>query len=121
MMSISADTLRRLAALHLPAEALSEVLSIIADVQSAGDARKAKDRERKSLYGPDWSTITRYVFERDGLRCAYCGAEDGRFVVDHIHPISKGGANTPDNLCVACGPCNSSKRDRSLDQWSGRK
>jgi hypothetical protein len=46
-MSISADTLRRLAALHLPADALSEVLSIIADMQSADDTRKAKDRERK--------------------------------------------------------------------------
>ena len=46
-MSVSADTLRRLAALKLPSEAMSEVLSIIADVQAADDARKEKDRIRK--------------------------------------------------------------------------
>lgn len=46
-MSINAEVLRRIAALKLPTEALSEVLSIIADMQAEGDARKAKDRDRK--------------------------------------------------------------------------
>ena len=30
-------------------------------------------------------------------------------VVDHVHPQHAGGANTPDNLVTACGPCNYSK------------
>jgi hypothetical protein len=46
-MSINASVLRRLAALNLPDGALSEVLCIIADMQSSDDARKEKDRERK--------------------------------------------------------------------------
>ncbi len=46
-MSVNADTLRRLAALRLPADAMCEVLSIIADMQAADEARKSKDRKRK--------------------------------------------------------------------------
>lgn len=46
-MSVNADTLRRLAALRLAPEAMAEVLSIIADMQSVDDARKEKDRLRK--------------------------------------------------------------------------
>lgn len=46
-MTCTAETLRRLAALKLTPEAMSEVLSIIADMQEADDQRKAKDRERK--------------------------------------------------------------------------
>ncbi len=46
-MSISAETLRRLAALRLDPEAMGEVLSIIADMQAAEDERKEKDRNRK--------------------------------------------------------------------------
>jgi hypothetical protein len=46
-MSVNSETLRRLAALKLPDGALSEVLSIIADMQSDDEERKKKDRERK--------------------------------------------------------------------------
>jgi hypothetical protein len=46
-MSISADTLRRLSALRLAPEAMAEVLSILADMQSADEVRKSKDRARK--------------------------------------------------------------------------
>ena len=44
---MNADILRRLAALKLPSEAMSEVLSIIADVKASDEERKAKDRDRK--------------------------------------------------------------------------
>ncbi len=46
-MSVNAETLRRLAALKLPPDAMSEVLSIIADCTAANDARKERDRIRK--------------------------------------------------------------------------
>jgi hypothetical protein len=48
-MSISSEILRRLSALEMSREALGEVLSIIADIQAADEARKGKDRERKRL------------------------------------------------------------------------
>jgi hypothetical protein len=48
-VSISADTLRRLSALKLAPDAMAEVLSILADMQSVDEARKAKDRARKRV------------------------------------------------------------------------
>jgi Restriction endonuclease len=32
--------------------------------------------------------------------------------LDHVIPLSKGGASHPDNLRVLCKSCNSAKRDR---------
>lgn len=46
-MSVSASTLRRLAALNLAPQAMAEVLSIIADLTAVEEERKAKDRARK--------------------------------------------------------------------------
>lgn len=54
MRATTADVLRRLSALDLPAEAIREVMSIIADVQGADEEnarliedRRRRDRERK--------------------------------------------------------------------------
>lgn len=59
------------------------------------------------------------VWQRDGECCAYCGSTDGPFHLDHIHPWSRGGAHSVDNLTVACVACNLSKRDRLLCEWEG--
>ena len=53
------------------------------------------------------------------LACAYCGATDN-ITVDHVIPLSKGGKHEANNLAPACLPCNSSKNDRLLSEWSGR-
>lgn len=44
--------------------------------------------------------------------CAYC-FKPAADTVDHVVPISRGGANTPDNLVLACFSCNAGKRDRT--------
>lgn len=52
--------------------------------------------------------VARQVLERDNYRCHYCG----RYAraVDHVVPVSKGGADLdPANLVAACKRCNSSK------------
>lgn len=59
------------------------------------------------------------VMERDGGTCQACGSSDNP-TLDHIKPFSKGGSHTAANLRVLCGPCNSSRRDRSDDEWRGR-
>lgn len=67
----------------------------------------------------------RLLAERDGWVCNGCGGEirphsdesrrDLRYAtIDHIDP--KGG-DTPSNLWLMCPPCNSSKGDRSLEEW----
>jgi 5-methylcytosine-specific restriction endonuclease McrA len=38
-------------------------------------------------------------------------------VLDHITPLSKGGMNTPDNLCITSKRDNARKGSKSLHQW----
>jgi hypothetical protein len=61
------------------------------------------------------------VYLRDNLACAYCGigAEQGaQLSLDHVKPYSRGGNNRPNNLITCCSRCNSSRADRSLEQFS---
>jgi 5-methylcytosine-specific restriction endonuclease McrA len=59
----------------------------------------------------------KFVFGRDGNKCRYCGTTDGEFHIDHIIPRARGGSDEPSNLCIACGPCNSSKNATPLEEW----
>jgi 5-methylcytosine-specific restriction endonuclease McrA len=43
--------------------------------------------------------------------CIYCGSRDD-LTLEHIIPLSRGGANHRANLAMACWPCNKTKRDR---------
>lgn len=57
------------------------------------------------------------IFERDGHRCVYCGAEPGdgvKLTIDHRIPAIDGGTDEPDNLATACWDCNQGKKDRPL-------
>lgn len=58
---------------------------------------------------------------RDGRRCVYCGDIDGPFHFDHLYPRSKGGSDLPDNIVVACAPCNFSKGDKTLKEWMANR
>lgn len=57
--------------------------------------------------------LRRRVRERAKNRCEYCLSHQdyimGWLQVDHILPVAKGGANTADNLCLACELCNQYK------------
>lgn len=51
------------------------------------------------------------VFTRDYWTCQYCGrsAPDVTLEIDHIHPASKGGDDSDENLITACFDCNRGK------------
>jgi 5-methylcytosine-specific restriction endonuclease McrA len=51
------------------------------------------------------------VFERDDFRCLKCGSRRN-LNADHIHPESKGGPTTLENLQTLCRGCNSRKGAR---------
>jgi len=63
--------------------------------------------------------IQRWVFERDGMVCAYCHTTEGPFHLDHIKPWAVGGEHTAENLTVACSSCNWSKGSKTLAEWRG--
>jgi len=43
--------------------------------------------------------------------CAYCGTTEN-LTLDHVLPLSRGGAHRIENLVAACKPCNSRKGAR---------
>ncbi len=56
------------------------------------------------------------VFKRDRFTCQYCGkaAPDVVLHVDHMHPVSDGGADDILNLITSCIDCNLGKGARLL-------
>lgn len=62
----------------------------------------------------------RGVLRRDGQRCGYCGAAAN--TIDHVHPRSRGGADSWENLVACCLRCNNLKGNRTPAEmnWSLR-
>lgn len=53
------------------------------------------------------------LLESQQGQCAYCAvALEDDFHVDHVVPLSRGGGNGADNICLACPPCNFSKGNK---------
>lgn len=71
---------------------------------------------------------TRQVFERDSGICYLCGEllfldvphpERSFASIDHVVPISRGGADTLDNVRIACLSCNLRKNDKTVEEYLG--
>lgn len=84
---------------------------------------KAKYRARiANASGSHTTADILQLFEDQNQLCAYCGIRlfwniKGDIHLDHIEPISRGGSNNPDNLCLACADCNHSKSNKTLAEW----
>jgi 5-methylcytosine-specific restriction endonuclease McrA len=81
----------------------------------------------------EWNTFRLRVLRASTMTCEYCGKSGlteelvpGKgfnmlSTIDHVTPVSKGGAvYDPENLKVACFPCNKSKADLTLNEWMTR-
>lgn len=84
-------------------------------------ASQAKRRARKRGHEgkPFSSSDIAELFELQGGRCNYCALVllPG-YHADHIKPLSRGGGNGRDNICLACPSCNRSKHDKLLfTEW----
>jgi 5-methylcytosine-specific restriction endonuclease McrA len=75
-------------------------------------SRLKKQRRRAAgvLTAAEWHQI----LARYGHRCLACGS-GGPLTIDHIVPVSKGGANTAANVQPLCGSCNSAKSTKTID------
>lgn len=53
------------------------------------------------------------VFYRDNFICQYCNTKfkASELTLDHVHPRSKGGPTSWDNIVSACEACNNKKSD----------
>ena len=71
--------------------------------------------------------IRHRIRQRAHYLCEYCHASEQwqyvRFTVDHVIPLAQGGADTSDNLALACFHCNRRKSDRltAVDPLSGEE
>lgn len=68
--------------------------------------RKRSNGNYKRFTIKDWDAIKK----RFNHRCCYCG-RDEKLTQDHIIPLAKGGAHSPENIAPACRDCNSRKQD----------
>ena len=69
-----------------------------------------------SLTAHDLARVEFYASR--GRRCHYCGdvPETGA-IIEHMTPESRGGSSRPENLTVACAPCNTLKSDRTYEEF----
>lgn len=85
-------------------------------------ARKSVHKRRLAKFHSSTpATLTRAEWEEliflYGGCCAYCEQPTKSLTQDHIVPLSKGGTHTADNIVPACLSCNSSKGNRSLEEF----
>lgn len=83
-------------------------------VKEKSHRRKAQERGLVAVALRPAAIIQR--FSEFDYCCAYCGSDD-RIEIEHVRPISKGGAHDISNIVPACHKCNASKRVNPMEDW----
>jgi len=62
------------------------------------------------------------ILMRDRYTCQYCGkiVPSAELTLDHVHPRSRGGETTWENLVACCHPCNNRKGSRTPEEANMR-
>lgn len=74
-----------------------------------------KASPENSFTRSDWSDLLMAF----GNACFYCGVS-GRLTIDHVQPLSKGGAHARHNIVPACKSCNSKKSAMDVQEFMSR-
>lgn len=85
-------------------------------------AKAHRRRARKLEAGGSFSRhdVMMQINQQRGC-CWWCGKPVGNdYHVDHIIPLSRGGSNGPENIVIACAPCNLSKGAKLPHEFAGR-
>lgn len=82
------------------------------------ETRRARKRQApgSGVSQKQWRAIK----DNYGRRCAYCAAMVP-LTMDHLDPLSKGGAHDPTNIVPACRNCNSQKHDNTVLMWLAKR
>lgn len=85
-------------------------------VNAADRRRRARIRGgRCEVY--DGSDVQEIWESQQGC-CLYCGTPlFGSYEIEHMTPLSRGGSDTLDNLCLSCQPCNRWKYTKTADEF----
>lgn len=81
--------------------------------QACGKRRARKNAAPCDLTKAQWRSIV----EEHESRCAYCGIQLNRPVLEHKTPLCRGGHHTASNVAPACTRCNSSKGQRTVEEF----
>lgn len=97
------------------------------------EIRTARRRSRLADTVVDPGLTRGNLREQYGDNCFYCGVEmtfdrtpkgepkpANKATIEHIHPVSKGGTHTWDNVVLACLSCNCRKHNFSVEEWLAR-
>lgn len=80
--------------------------------------KQACDNNRRDAEGRFTAEDIKDLYVTQGGRCYYCRVEiEAGYHIDHMLPISRGGTNGPENLALACAPCNLSKHTKTAEEF----
>ncbi len=84
-------------------------------IEQRREARK-RNAPGSGITRQQWATMQ----AESGGRCAYC-AKVAKLTMDHVHPLSRGGAHDVTNIVPVCGNCNSQKHNNTLLLWLAKR
>lgn len=82
---------------------------------------KTKYHTNEGCFVPHLTNLS--LFRRDAYVCMYCGDQfkQAELTRDHIIPMSRGGADSWENVVTACYRCNNHKGNRTPEEWGKYK
>jgi 5-methylcytosine-specific restriction endonuclease McrA len=84
---------------------------------SPDERHRLTHKRRADAYGVAHEAYSRTeILARWGNKCAYCDSWAAH--LDHVQPLSKGGADKASNIVPACAACNLAKGAKTLAEWA---
>lgn len=60
--------------------------------------------------------------DEHGANCCYCGVQlNGKYEIDHVLALCRGGLNIIENIVFSCKSCNRRKAQRTPEEWAVAK
>lgn len=73
-------------------------------------------RRSKQKSTPEVKQHILQLFNNPYKKCRYCETKY-KLTLEHVLPLKRGGTHTSDNLDLACGTCNSSKKSKTEEEY----